>query len=82
MKTYNGNEIKGLHPKSWAAWCNGTTTIVKAYLKENAVKRFQEIDLAVIESDVYLYHSINSGAAPVDEVKELQFDTYQIVYRS
>lgn len=73
--------------RNYGAFVNGTWTIVKAYLKANAVTHLQLYDANVTASNVHLSSIFNSGS-PVDEVIE-EYDyrdganvTYSIRMRS
>lgn len=79
MKTYTKSEILKLRTHVWAATVKGVTTIVKSYLKENALIRFQKIDSELSIEDVYLLHSPQS-CNPVDQVVEINIDQYIIQY--
>ena len=55
-------------PKIFATTVNGTTTQVKAYKKENALRRLQMLDKSLTSKDVYqLKNAVNSHQAIVEE---------------
>ena len=54
--------------KVFGTEANGTWTEVKAYKKENAVKRLQQIDASVKSKNVVRTNSINSHQAPVEDI--------------
>jgi len=54
--------------KVYAAFANGTWTEIKAHKKENALRRFQQIDPAVSLKDVTTTASTNSQQAPVEDL--------------
>lgn len=54
--------------KIFATEISGTTNVVKAYKKVNAVKRFQMIDKSIRAKDVYqLENAVNSQQATVED---------------
>lgn len=54
--------------KVYAAFANGTWTEIKAYKKENAIRRFQQLDPKVSVRGVTVTTSTNSHQAPVEEL--------------
>ena len=71
---------------SYATWVNGTWTILKAYLKENAIARFQQLDSSVQANDVVITaNHLTAGSNPVDEIiEDCDFQgncTYSITFR-
>jgi hypothetical protein len=53
--------------KVYAATVLGTTTLVKAHYKVNAIARFQQQDNTVRAKDVRVFNVINSQQACVEE---------------
>lgn len=54
--------------KVFSANVNGTFTQIKAYKKENAVARFQQLDASIKKSDVRVTNAQNSHQACVENV--------------
>lgn len=52
----------------YSASVNGTFTQLKAYKKENAVRRFQQLDASVRAADVRTVNTQNSQQAAVEEL--------------
>jgi hypothetical protein len=52
----------------YSAEVKGTFTQIKAYKKENAVKRFQQLDENIRMENVKKINAYNSHQAPVEEL--------------
>ena len=57
--------------KVFYSMVNNTRTEIKAYKKENAVKRFQMLDSSITAKDVKVCNKINSQQTPVEELYNL-----------
>jgi hypothetical protein len=55
-----------IQTKQYSATINGTTTIIKAFYKENAVRYFQSLDENISYADVKSSKSFQSHQSPVE----------------
>ena len=79
MKTYNNEEAKRIHTKTWTATGKNGSIQIKAILKENAVNRIKDWDSSITENDVTLFNGMSSGhQVSVDEIVEIGIDLFQI----
>ena len=53
----------------YQAWCNGVTSLVRAYSKDNAIAYFQKLDENVKPEDVKKSDFLNTGST-IDEIAE------------
>jgi hypothetical protein len=52
--------------KIYSANVNGTFTRIKAYKKENAIKRFQQLDPTITSNDLTMLNVQDSHQVPVE----------------
>lgn len=76
--TYTKAQVKNLQTKVFAAMTAKGAVQVKAYLKENAITKLQEIDPNIKPSDVSQTKAFNSHQAPVDRIVEV--DAYKELF--
>lgn len=80
LNTYSKRQLQRFKPKVFCTVIDETPVYVKAYLKENAVRRLQEINPNVNHRRVHWAHGMNSHQATVDELIEVAENRWQIKY--